>query len=148
MYNYPLLKELGKTSKPVLLKRAFSASIKEWILAAEHIEQEGNQNIILCERGIRTFENSMRNTLDLASAALVKQQTHYPVFIDPSHGTGMRELVAPMTYAAAAIGADGVMIEVHDDPGNSLSDGHQALSPEQLAPIIKKALQIRSLFLK
>lgn len=127
MHNYALLKELGRTEKPVLLKRGFSGLIKEWLAAAEYITSHGNPNVILCERGIRTFETATRNTLDLNAVAYIKQNSSFPVIVDPSHGTGQTSLVAPMALAAAAAGADGIMVEVHPEPGQALSDGFQAL---------------------
>lgn len=127
MYNYALLKELGKVDKPVVLKRAFSAMVDEWLLAADYIVTHGNENVILCERGIRTFERVTRNTLDLGSVAYLKAQASFPVIVDPSHGTGVASLVPPMILASAAAGADGVLVEVHPDPKAALSDGHQAL---------------------
>lgn len=127
MQNYSLLKEIGKTDKPVLLKRGMSATIDEWIKASEYIRMEGNNRIILCERGIRTFENYTRNTLDLMSVPIMKSETKYPVLIDPSHGTGIRELVLPASKAALAIGADGLIIEIHPQPEKALSDGDQSL---------------------
>lgn len=131
MHNYALLKELGQTKKPILLKRGLAALYKEWILAAEHIAKSGNDQIILCERGIRTFENSTRNTFDLNSVALAKRDTDFPVLADPSHGTGDASLVTPMALAAAAAGADGLLIEVHPDPSKALSDGFQSLNFSQ-----------------
>lgn len=128
MYNYALLKELGQTKKPVLLKRSFSALVDEWIKAAEYISQGGNENIILCERGIRTFETATRNTLDLNAVAYVKRYTDFPVIVDPSHGVGVKDLIAPMSLAAIAAGADGLLIEVHPNPKEALSDGKQALA--------------------
>lgn len=128
MHNYYLLKELGQVGKPILLKRGFSGLIKEWILAAEYVVSAGNPNVILCERGIRTFETTTRNTLDLNAVAYVKAHTGFPVLVDPSHGTGLRELIAPMSWAAAAAGADGLLIEVHPEPKEAKSDGFQALS--------------------
>ena len=130
MFNYPLLSEVGKTGKPVLLKRGFSARVEEWILAAEYILKEGNENVVLCERGIRTFETATRNTLDLASVAWVRARYPFPVVVDPSHATGLRELVEPMALAAAAAGADGLLVEVHPSPEQALSDGRQSLAPE------------------
>ena len=130
MYNYPLLSEAGKTGKPVLLKRGFSARVEEWILAAEYILKEGNEEVVLCERGIRTFETATRNTLDLASVAWVRSRWPYPVLVDPSHATGFRELVEPMALAAAAAGADGLLVEVHPRPDQALSDGRQSLDPQ------------------
>ncbi len=128
MQNYSLLKEVGKTNKPILLKRGMSSKIKEWLMAAEYIESEGNEKIILCERGIRTFEDYTRNTLDLVSVPIIKSLSKYPIIVDPSHGTGRQELVLPSTKAALAIGADGVMIEVHPKPSKALSDGKQSLN--------------------
>lgn len=127
MHNYALLKELGNTQKPVLLKRGFAGLVKEWLLSAEYIRKHGNPNVILCERGIRTFEDSTRNTLDLNAVAFVKANSDLPIIVDPSHGTGVRELVTPMALAAAAAGADGIMVEVHPRPSEALSDGFQAL---------------------
>ena len=128
MHNYALLKELGNTSKPVLLKRGFAGLVKEWLLSAEYIRKHGNPNVILCERGIRTFEDATRNTLDLNAVAYVKANSDLPIIVDPSHGTGVRELVTPMALAAAAAGADGIMVEVHPRPSEALSDGFQALN--------------------
>lgn len=130
MYNYALLTELGKTDKPILLKRAFSATIKEWLGAGEYITREGNDQLIFCERGIRTFNEGMRNTLDLAGAVLLRQESSRPVIADPSHGTGRRDLIGPMTKAALAAGLDGVMIEVHPDPDEAYSDGDQSIDYE------------------
>lgn len=143
MFNYELLKELGKSKKPVLLKRAFSAKIKEWLKAAGYIIQGGNENIILCERGIRTFETQTRNTLDLNAVAYLKRESFFPVFVDPSHGTGIASLVAPMSKAAVAAGADGLLIETHPQPSEALCDSYQALSFkdfEQLMSDIKHLL--------
>jgi 3-deoxy-7-phosphoheptulonate synthase len=127
MQNYALLKKLAAAPWPVLLKRGPSATIQEWLLAAEYLLAGGNPNVVLCERGIRTFETAMRNTLDLAGVALVKELTHLPVIVDPSHGTGRRSLVAPASRAALAVGADGLLIEVHPSPEEALSDGEQSL---------------------
>jgi 3-deoxy-7-phosphoheptulonate synthase len=138
MQNFALLKEVGATSKPVLLKRGLSATIEEWLMAAEYIAQRGNSEIILCERGIRTFEPSTRFTLDLAGMAVAQQETHLPVIVDPSHATGLKELVAPMARAAIAAGADGVMIDVHANPGAALCDGPQALGPDELQVLSKE----------
>jgi 3-deoxy-7-phosphoheptulonate synthase len=135
MYNYELLKAVGRTDKPVLLKRAMSATIDELLQAAEYILLQGNKNVILCERGIRTFESHTRNTLDLNAVAALKGLTNLPVLVDPSHGTGRRELIRPMSRAAIACGADGLIIEVHDHPTKALSDGHQAISPATLREI-------------
>lgn len=135
MYNYELLKELGQTQKPVVLKRGHSALIEEWLLAAEYVAQAGNRNVILCERGIRTFERATRNTLDLSAVAWVKARSEFPVLVDPSHGVGIPELIPAMCLASAAAGADGLMLEVHDVPAEALSDGAQALTPEKLRDI-------------
>jgi 3-deoxy-7-phosphoheptulonate synthase len=131
MQNYTLLDELGKIDKPVMLKRGFSATIEEWLLAAEYILNGGNRNIILCERGIRTFETYTRNTVDLGAVALIKQLSHLPVIVDPSHATGKWKLVTPVARGAIAVGADGIMVEVHQDPDRALSDGKQSLTPER-----------------
>jgi 3-deoxy-7-phosphoheptulonate synthase len=127
MQNFALLRRLAKVDKPVLLKRGPSASVKEWLLAAEYLVAGGNPNVVLCERGIKTFETETRNTLDLASIALARELTHLPVIADPSHGTGRPSLIAPMSRAAAALGADGLMVEVHPCPERALSDGPQSL---------------------
>lgn len=137
MQNVSLLKALGGTLKPVILKRGLAATVDELLLAAEYLLAFGNPNVILCERGIRTFETSTRFTLDLNSVALIKQKSHLPILVDPSHGTGMRELVAPMARAAAAVGADGLLIEVHHDPRRALSDGHQSLSPTEFDQLMR-----------
>lgn len=137
MYNYALLKKVGKTNKPVILKRGFSATLKEWEMAAKYIELEGNKNIIFCERGIRTFETEMRNTLDLAGAYMIKEKTGYPVIVDPSHGTGKRELIEPMVRATLALGLDGVMIEVHSNPDEAKSDAAQTISYDTYEKIAK-----------
>ncbi|WP_353096749.1 bifunctional 3-deoxy-7-phosphoheptulonate synthase/chorismate mutase [Tissierella praeacuta] len=130
MQNFSLLREVGKTHKPVMLKRGMSATIEEWIMAAEYIRMEGNEEIILCERGIRTFEDYTRNTLDLMSVPILKKRTDYPIFVDPSHGTGRRELVHPASKAAKALEADGVIVEIHPNPDKALSDGFQSLDFE------------------
>ncbi len=131
MQNFTLLRELGRTRKPVMLKRGISATIEEWLLSAEYILSGGNTNVILCERGIRTFESATRNTLDISAIPVVKQLSHLPVFVDPSHGTGRRDKVVPMARAAVAAGADGLIIEVHCDPDHALSDGAQSMFPNQ-----------------
>jgi 3-deoxy-7-phosphoheptulonate synthase len=131
MQNYSLLRELGHVRKPVLLKRGISATIEEWLLSAEYVLSGGNVQVILCERGIRTFESYTRNTLDISAIPVVKQLSHLPVFVDPSHGTGRRDKVAPMARAAVAAGADGLLIEVHCDPDHALSDGAQSMFPGQ-----------------
>ncbi len=137
MQNYFLLRELGKIRKPVLLKRGLSATIEEWLMAAEYILSGGNYEVILCERGIRTFEPYTRNTLDLSAVPLAKQLSHLPVIVDPSHGTGLSGLVPAMSKAALAAGADGLMIEVHPNPQEALSDGPQSLTPEQFQELTK-----------
>src|SRR5207248_11666748 len=130
MQNFPLLKEIGHSDKPCMLKRGLSATIEEWLMAAEYIMHAGNPNVILCERGIRTFESATRNTLDLSAIPVVKRLSHLPVIADPSHGTGHRYLVQPMALAAAAAGADGLIVEVHPEPDSALSDGPQSLTLE------------------
>jgi 3-deoxy-7-phosphoheptulonate synthase len=138
MYNYSLLKELGTVNIPVLLKRGMSATLSEWLHAAEYILANGNNNVVLCERGIRTFETYTRNTLDLNSVAVIKQKYRLPIIVDPSHGTGMRELVPTMSFASIAAGADGLIIESHINPDNAVSDARQTVSVESLKDIIKK----------
>jgi 3-deoxy-7-phosphoheptulonate synthase len=137
MQNFRLLQALGRCGKPVVLKRGMAATIQDLLLAAEYIVSEGNPDVVLCERGIKTFETATRNTLDLNAVPYIKQRSHLPVLVDPSHGTGLRELVTPMARAAAACGADGVMIEVHPDPAHALSDGHQSLYPEQFGQLMR-----------
>lgn len=137
MQNFKLLTEVGKLDKPVLLKRGLSATIQEFLLSAEYIASEGNRKIILCERGIRTYETETRNTLDLSAVPVLKQLSHLPVFVDPSHGTGRWDLVAPMALAGIAAGADGLLIEVHSHPEVALSDGPQSLKPEKFAALMK-----------
>ncbi|MFQ5695262.1 MAG: 3-deoxy-7-phosphoheptulonate synthase [Terriglobia bacterium] len=144
MQNYNLLRELGKVRKPVLLKRGLSATVEEWLLSAEYILQGGNYDVILCERGIRTFENYTRNTLDLAAIPVVKKLSHLPIVADPSHGTGRRDKVRPMARAAVAAGADGLLVEVHNDPEQALSDGAQSLYPDQFAQLMKELRIIAS----
>jgi 3-deoxy-7-phosphoheptulonate synthase len=136
MQNYHLLRALGEVRKPVLLKRGLSATIEELLLSAEYIMSGGNYNVILCERGIRTFETSTRNTLDIAAIPVIKKLSHLPIIADPSHGTGRRDKVAPMARAAVAAGADGLLIEVHHDPEHALSDGAQSLFPDQFAQLM------------
>ena len=138
MQNFELLKELGKTNKPILLKRGLSATIEEWIMSAEDIMAGGNENVILCERGIRTFEHYTRNTLDLSAIPAVKKLSHLPVIVDPSHAAGIRWMVEPLAKAAVAVGADGLLIEVHNDPENALCDGAQSLWPENFAKLMKE----------
>jgi 3-deoxy-7-phosphoheptulonate synthase len=142
MQNYYLLKELGKVAKPVLLKRGISATIEELLLSAEYIMSGGNYNIILCERGIRTFESYTRNTLDISAIPVVKKLSHLPIVVDPSHGTGRRDKVSPMARAAVAAGADGLLIEVHHDPEKALSDGAQSLYPDQFEQLMKELRMI------
>ena len=138
MQNFPLLKAVGKTDRTVILKRGFANTVEEWLGAAEYILMEGNTNVILCERGIRTFETSTRNTLDLSSVALVKQLTKLPVIVDPSHATGRDDLIIPLSLASAACGADGLMVEIHADRAHAKSDGVQALNLEQAETLIQK----------
>ena len=138
MQNFQLLREVGQMGRPVMLKRGLSATIEEWLMAAEYIAQQGNEDIILCERGIRTYEPMTRNTLDLSAVPLVHQLSHLPVVVDPSHSSGRRELVAPLALAAVAVGADGVMIDIHPHPEVALCDGPQALTPDELAPLVKE----------
>ncbi len=138
MQNFALLRALAASGKPVLLKRGMSATISEWLFAAEYLLDGGNPHVVLCERGIRTFEPATRNTLDLAAVALVKQMSHLPVLVDPSHGTGRRELVIPMCLAAAAAGADGLVVDVHPHPPQALCDGAQALSPELFEELVRR----------
>jgi 3-deoxy-7-phosphoheptulonate synthase len=136
MQNFPLLREVGRVNKPVLLKRGLAATTEEWLMAAEYILSEGNYAVVLCERGIRTYETSTRNTLDLSAIPVVQRLSHLPILADPSHGTGKRFLVAPLSRAALAVGADGVMIEVHPDPEKALSDGPQSLSFAEFARLM------------
>lgn len=142
MYNYALLQKLGKVNKPVLLKRGFSATLREWQMAAEYIIAGGNDQVVFCERGIRTNNDITRNTLDLAGAVMMRQMTHRPVIVDPSHATGVRSLVGPMTMASVAAGLDGVMIEVHEVPDASYSDGAQTIDYDLCRTIIEKAKKI------
>lgn len=152
MQNFDLLKELGKVRRPVLLKRGLSATIEEWLLSAEYILAGGNKDVILCERGIRTFESATRNTLDISAIPVVKKRSHLPIVVDPSHGTGRRDKVIPMARAAIAAGADGLLIEVHNDPDKALSDGAQSLYPAQfeslmgelrvIAPVLGRSLPL------
>lgn len=146
MQNFSLLKEVGKVNKPILLKRGISATIKEWLLSAEYILNQGNPNVILCERGIRSFDSETRNLLDLSAVSLVKQLSHLPVIVDPSHALGRRDLIEPMSLAAIAAGADGLMIEVHDEPHKALSDGAQALSYSGFEAVISKVKKIAGTF--
>lgn len=143
MQNFELLKALGKTGKPVLLKRGLANTLKELLMSAEYIMSEGNENVILCERGIRTFETYTRNTLDLSAVPMLRKLTHLPIVVDPSHATGIASLVEPMALAAAAAGADGLMIEVHNNPAEALCDGPQSLTLEQFASVAAKVRKVR-----
>ena len=136
MQNFDLLRQLGQTRKPILLKRGLSATIEEWLMSAEYIMAGGNPNVILCERGIRTFETYTRNTVDLGAIPAVKKLSHLPVIVDPSHGTGKWWMVEPLARAAIAVGADGVMIEVHNDPDHALCDGQQSIKPDVFAQVM------------
>ncbi len=138
MQNFSLLRKLGKVDRPVIIKRGMAATIEEWLLAAEYVLAEGNPRVILCERGIRSSETWTRNTLDLAAVALAKNLSHLPVMVDPSHGTGVRELVSPMACAAIAAGADGIMVEVHPHPEKALSDGDQSLTPRGFSQLMRE----------
>ncbi|TCW34267.1 3-deoxy-D-arabinoheptulosonate-7-phosphate synthase [Thermohydrogenium kirishiense] len=142
MQNFSLLKEIGRSNMPVLLKRGIAATIEEWLNAAEYILSEGNKNVILCERGIRTFEQYTRNTLDLSAVPVIKKLSHLPIIVDPSHGTGKSFLVSPMAKAAIAAGADGLIIEVHPDPKNALSDGAQSLTPKEFEVLTKEISKV------
>ena len=143
MQNFNLLKELGKTDKPILLKRGLANTLKEFLMSAEYIMSEGNQNVILCERGIRTFDTYARNTLDLTAVPMLHELSHLPVIVDPSHATGKIKLIPPMALAAVACGADGVMVEVHNDPIHALCDGAQSLKPEQFADLAGRIRIVR-----
>ncbi len=136
MQNFMLLKELGKINKPILLKRGLSATIEEWLMSAEYIMSEGNSQVILCERGIRTFEKFTRNTLDVSAVPAIKRVSHLPIIVDPSHATGMGWMVMPMARAAVAAGTDGIMIEVHNDPEHALSDGNQSITPDEFSDLM------------
>ena len=143
MQNFDLLKELGRTRTPVLLKRGLSNTLEELLMSAEYIMSEGNEQVILCERGIRTFETATRNTLDLSAVAALHHLSHLPVVVDPSHATGKAHLVPPMALAAAAAGADGIMVEVHNDPGHALCDGAQSITPDQFLELNRRARRVR-----
>jgi len=143
MQNFELLKELGKLKKPILLKRGFANTLQELLMSAEYIMAEGNENVILCERGIRTFETYTRNTLDLSAVPVLRELTHLPVIVDPSHAIGVSRYVAPMALAAVACGTDGLIIEVHNDPPNAACDGAQSLTPEQFADLAEKIGSVR-----
>jgi 3-deoxy-7-phosphoheptulonate synthase len=142
MQNFRLLKEVGQTAKPVILKRGMSATVEDWLMSAEYIIAQGNQQVVLCERGVRTFETATRNTLDLSAVPVIKSLSHLPVMVDPSHATGRWDLVAPMAKAALAAGADGVMIEVHPSPAEALCDGPQSLKPDKFKQLMDELRQI------
>jgi 3-deoxy-7-phosphoheptulonate synthase len=142
MQNYSLLMAVGRADRPVMLKRGLAATIEEWLMAAEYIVSSGNRRVILCERGIRTFETSMRNTLDLAAVPMLQRLSHLPIVVDPSHATGKRWLVQPMALAAVAAGADGIMVEVHPHPDEALSDGEQSITPEQFAELAPRLREV------
>ncbi len=144
MQNFTLLKKLGKLNKPILLKRGLCATIEEWLMSAEYIMAEGNEQVILCERGIRTYETFTRNTLDLSAVPIVKSLSHLPVVVDPSHATGRNWLVEPLAMAAVAAGADGLIIEVHNDPPHALCDGAQSLTPEEFDRVVKKVQLVKN----
>ena len=145
MQNFDLLKQIGKTNKPILLKRGLSATIEEWLMSAEYIMAGGNEKVILCERGVRTFETITRNTLDLQAIPVIKKLSHLPIIIDPSHAGGYAYLVEPMAKAAIVAGGDGLMIEVHNDPENALSDGQQSLTPAQFDKLMEKVKEVASM---
>jgi 3-deoxy-7-phosphoheptulonate synthase len=138
MQNYSLLRRAGHATKPVLLKRGFAATIEELLMSAEYIISEGNNQVILCERGIRTFTDNTRNTLDLSAIPAIKEVSHLPIIVDPSHAAGRRDYVIPLSKGAIAVGADGLLVEVHHDPPHALSDGMQSLYPEQFAELMKE----------
>ncbi len=145
MQNFELLKELGRSDKPILLKRGMSATLKELLMSAEYIMSEGNENVILCERGIRSYDSYTRNVLDLAAVPVLNGLTHLPIIVDPSHATGVSRLVRPMACAATAAGADGLIIEVHNDPVHALCDGAQSLTPEQFSDVARRVNEIRGI---
>ena len=145
MQNFELLKELGHSNKPILLKRGLSSTIQELLMSAEYIMAGGNSNVALCERGIRTFETATRNTLDLSAIPVLKEKTHLPVIVDPSHGTGYSQYVPSMAIAGTAAGADGLMIEVHNDPPRALSDGAQSLTPEAFDRLMRRIVKVRDI---
>ena len=148
MQNFALLKELGKLDKPILLKRGIANTIEEWLMSAEYILAGGNSNVILCERGIRTFENYTRNTLDLSAVAIVRNLTNLPIIVDPSHGTGRKELIEKMSLATIAAGANGLIIEAHINPKESISDKGQTLSPVEISKVIKKIKKLNEFMKK
>ena len=145
MHNFVLLRAVGRADRPVLLKRGFGATIEEWLMAAEYVLSSGNSDVILCERGIRTFETATRNTLDLSAVPVLRRHTHLPIAVDPSHGTGQRDLVTPMALAAAAVGADGLLVEVHPDPPSALSDGPQSLSFDEFGALMDELRRLQFL---
>jgi 3-deoxy-7-phosphoheptulonate synthase len=144
MQNFELLKELGKIDKPILLKRGLSSTIEEWLMSAEYIMAGGNDKVMLCERGIRTYETFTRNTLDVSAIPIIKKLSHLPVIVDPSHASGKSWLVEPLAMAAVAAGADGLIIEVHNDPPHALSDGAQSLTPKQFDEVAKKVFALKT----
>ncbi|MCP3874182.1 MAG: 3-deoxy-7-phosphoheptulonate synthase [Desulfobacteraceae bacterium] len=148
MQNFSLLKRAGKSYRPIILKRGMSAMLQEWLMAAEYIMEEGNNNVILCERGVRTFVRHSRNTLDLSVVPAAKKESHLPIIVDPSHAAGVRDQVISLAYASAALGADGVMIEVHNNPDEALSDGAQSLYPEQFFTVMEKMTAIHKIIEK
>jgi 3-deoxy-7-phosphoheptulonate synthase len=148
MQNFDMLRELGKTNKPILLKRGLANTMTELLMSAEYIMSGGNENVILCERGIRTFETNTRNTLDLSAVPMLREMTHLPIVVDPSHASGIARLVKPLAMAAAAAGADGIMIEVHNDPASALCDGPQSITPEQFGDIANRVRMIREVILQ
>ena len=148
MQNFSLLRRAGKSDRPVILKRGMSATLQEWLMAAEYIMEEGNTNIILCERGVRTFVRHSRNTLDLSVVPAAKKESHLPIIVDPSHAAGVRDQVIPLAYASAALGADGVMIEVHNNPEEAMSDGAQSLYPDQFVTVMEKMNAIHAIIKK
>jgi len=143
MQNYSLLRRAGHASKPILLKRGFAATIDELLMSAEYIMSEGNSQIILCERGIRTFANNTRNTLDLSAIPSIKEASHLPIVVDPSHAAGLRNYVIPLSKGAIAVGADGLLVEVHHDPQHAMSDGMQSLYPEQFGELMKEIMYLK-----
>ena len=143
MQNFELLKELGHSKKPILLKRGLANTLQELLMSAEYIIAGGNENIILCERGIRTFETATRNTLDISAIPVLKEKSHLPVIVDPSHSGGIARLVRPLALAATAAGADGLIIEVHNDPAHALCDGPQSLTPDEFAEVVKSVNAVR-----
>ena len=145
MQNFELLKELGRSNRPILLKRGLANTLKELLMSAEYIMSEGNENVILCERGIRSFDTYTRNVLDLSAVPMLKELSHLPVIVDPSHATGKSRLVKPMSMAATAAGTDGLIIEVHNDPVHALCDGAQSLTPQQFDEVAKRVFTIREI---